>query len=331
MMVLSWGKTMANKLGVFYHNLATMLEAGVPILRALQTAQSGFSRGHRRTITQVIEHIRQGDSLAAAMARYPWTFRRLDRVLVDVGETSGNLPDCLQALAHWYEVRQRSQRILLKGLPYPSFIINAVFFILPLPPLIMGETTGGDYLWSVGWNLAKIYLPTLAIWLLMKFTPDNGLFRQLFDYIVNMIPGLGKALKRMALSRYCRAFSLMLKAGVPAVQGARHANDMVANTVALRLVAGAADAAADGQPFSSGFKSGLPFGFLEFWQTGEETGKLEEMTRRLADNLAELAEDGMEQFATWLPRLLYFIILVIMAIAIVKAFMGIIPAMTQIG
>ena len=81
---------------------------------------------------------------------------------------------------------------------------------------------------------------------------------------------------------------------------------------------GAASATA-GSPISEGFSKKLPAEFLELWRAGEETGRIDETAKRLADNYAAGAEFWFSQWAIWLPRVVYFIVCGIIAFAILMA------------
>ena len=72
------------------------------------------------------------------------------------------------------------------------------------------------------------------------------------------------------------------------------------------LLAGGAESALSGRPISEGFSAKLPKEFLEAWRIAEETGALDDVSQRLAENYAERAEHSITEFCRWLPRLVYF-------------------------
>lgn len=75
-----------------------------------------------------------------------------------------------------------------------------------------------------------------------------------------------------------------------------------------------------GEPVSAGFSDKLPLDLLDLWHVGEETGKLDDATKRLADMYAYSAEQMMTEFCKWLPRVIYFLICILMITLILSSF-----------
>ena len=113
---------------------------------------------------------------------------------------------------------------------------------------------------------------------------------------------------------------MLCKAGIPITQCARSACELTGNAAVTRLLEKGTDSAGAGSAISHGFSKKLGQDFLNAWQVGEETASLDEVTRRLADNAAENAERMFTEFAQWLPRLFYFLVLIFMAAMILKGF-----------
>jgi len=111
---------------------------------------------------------------------------------------------------------------------------------------------------------------------------------------------------------------MLYKAGIPIVQSADKAAALTGNTVIADLFEGGAESARNGNAVVSGFSDKLPLDFLNIWQVGEETGSLDNVTRRIADNYADSAELLFTEFARWLPRLIYALICLLMIMTIFK-------------
>jgi len=119
---------------------------------------------------------------------------------------------------------------------------------------------------------------------------------------------------------------MLIKAGVPITDCAERAASAAGNAVVTDLVKPAAVSAKAGNPVSDGFPPKLPKDFLEIWRVGEETGKLDDVTKRLADGNAEAAEFWFTEFARWLPRLIYCLICLLMIYYIIVNFLKIMSA-----
>ena len=104
------------KRAAFYHDLSVLLEAGLPILRSLDTVTAGLQGRLHKIFSEVRDSISKGNSVSEAMTKYKKAFGKLDVMLVEAAEKSGNLPMCFKLLSNWYEFRLRSRRIMIKGL-----------------------------------------------------------------------------------------------------------------------------------------------------------------------------------------------------------------------
>lgn len=307
---------------ILYQNLANLLDAGVPLLRSLQSSSAGLNHKLARRFPVLAETIHGGNSLAEAMRRHPKHFGRLDSIAVEVGETSGQLPRALHLLADWYFFTKRLRSIILSGLLLPFLLVHIAAILVPLPRLILGQADLTQYRSTVILALLPLYLIIFVVSAIRRFTPETGPLRRVLDRLLFLVPVLRKGLRDLALSRYNRAFHMLLSAGVPGVRAAEMAVEYTGNAVIAHRLRGAAEAARQGNLFWEGFDPRLPVEFIESWRVGEESGSLDRTTQRLADKYAESAEMLLKEFARWLPRIIYFIIMIMMAAAILRLAQG---------
>jgi type IV pilus assembly protein PilC len=146
-----------------------------------------------------------------------------------------------------------------------------------------------------------------------------GELRRFMDALVLKIPVLGKALRKIAICRYCWAFYMLYKAGVPITQCAQQAIGVTGNIIVADALKGGAESALAGNMLCEGFSPELPDDFLNLWRIGEETGELDSCVKHLVDNTSEDAERLLGEFVQWLPRLIYFLICVLLVILIIRA------------
>ncbi len=316
---------MKNIRPVVYQNLSTLLASGVPILRALQTTGRGVRGKWRRVFNEMHDYVAGGNSLAEAMAQHRRMFLKMDVLVVETGEISGNLPQALELLSDWYKLLNRMKALIRSGMILPVLLIHFMAVLGPaptlLPQLIQGGADWGIFGHSVIRTLLVwFYIPAAAIWAVINLTPQTGITRRFLDEVVMMVPLLGKGIRYQAISRYCRAFSMFISAGVDGVESARKATEVTGNGAVANCFKGAAEAAKEGKPFSEGLSKRLPLMFREQWMVGEETGQLDEITRRLADSTAETAERAFKEFSVWFPRIVYFIVLFKMASMILQGY-----------
>lgn len=306
-----------------YHNLAVMLEAGLPITRALRTAVPGVRCTLRDGFVAAAEGVADGETMSATMAKHPQVFEPLEVLLVDVGETSGNLPECVEQLSKWFTFCDRGRKMLTSGMFLPAIIFHAAVFIVPLPKFFLTNMTFAGYLWRVLAPLLIAWAIVFGIVAVIRYTPKTGPARLMFDKLMMRIPILRGAIRQLCLSRYFRVCAMMLSAGVPIVRATRQATEVGGNSEVMGLVRGGAESAEAGHPVSEGFSPRLERQYLEMWQTGEVTGDLDKMCWRIADTSGERAEGAIKALCTWVPRVIYFILMIWMAINVVQGFTGV--------
>jgi type II secretory pathway component PulF len=289
-----------------YHTLSVMLNAGVPITRALRSVPKGGRYG--RLFAQIEQDVAQGSGLSDAVRNCRTKFQKLDRVLIQVGEETGQLPEMLEELSQWYSFRQRLNRTIRSGMVYPLLMIHALAFIGPVVPFALNEFDTGIYFRGLLGILALFYIPAAVILAMKCLTPRQGPFRWMLDSITLFLPLLGKAVRELELSRYTKIFAITCRAGIPIVRCAEMATEVVSNQVMVRRLKGAQERAALGQEMSTGFSNALPAEFISIWQVGEESGELDNTAYRLAKMHAENAEMRFSILAQWTPRIVYAIV-----------------------
>ena len=299
---------MPGGLAIAYHNLANMLEAGVPVQRSLNTLIPGLTGRLQKAFLALAEGVAQGNPLTHTMVQYPKVFDPVDVMLVEVGEGSGNLPDMIALLSKWHEMSDRMRKRLISGLIFPVLVLTIAAFVYYLPALVLGELSLKAYLFKAAGILMLFWVPAGIIFLIVRTTPKTGQARRVLDKIVLRIPVLGSAVHKLAIGRFCWAFHMLCKAGVPYSESVDMALSVTGNTVIADRFAPAAKSVKGGELMSAGLSKELPLDLVEMWKTGEETGRLDEVSKKLADNYSEQAEFWFAEFTRWFPRFVYFLI-----------------------
>jgi type II secretory pathway component PulF len=303
---------MSGSLAIAYHNLSNMLEAGVPVQRSLKTLIPGLKGRLQDAFLALADGVAQGNPLAETMVLHPKIFKPVDVMLVEVGEKSGNLPDMIGLLAKWHEMSARMLKRLISGLLLPILVLTIAAFVYPLPSFVLGGFDVNSYLIRVTEILMLFWVPAGIIFLIVRTTPRTGTARRILDSIAIRIPILGSAIRRLAIGRFCWAFHMLCKAGMPYSESVDMALSVTGNAEIADLFAPAAKSVKAGELMSEGFSKKLPLELVEMWKTGEETGMLDDVTKRLADNYSEQAELWFAEFARWFPRFVYFLICLVL-------------------
>ncbi len=309
---------MSSKLAIIYHDLAVLLDAGLPIIKSLDTVSEGL-QGHLRNIfSSLTKSVSQGNTFADSMAKYPKVFARLDVMLVKSAELSGELPNCFKMLSNWYEFRNRIKGIIISGLILPILILHIMVFIVPLPSMVLGKISTTEYMMQIAKVLGLLYLLIGIALSVYHSVPNNGLFRILLDALILRIPILGQAVRQLSICRYCRGFNMLYKAGVPIKDCAAQATELTGNLIIADMFKDGAASIAAGKMAYEGFSRSLPLDYLSLWQTGEQIGELDKMVDKIAEIAGDRAELLFTEFAKWLPRLLYALVCIVLIIQIFK-------------
>ena len=136
------------------------------------------------------------------------------------------------------------------------------------------------------------------------------------DNVVVRIPVLGQAVREVSIFRYCRAFNMLYKAGVPITQCTAQAYSVTGNAVIAAWFTNAAKSSRDGNPAYLGLSTRLPIEYRNLWEIGEESGELDKTIDKMAEMAWDKAEFYFTEFARWLPRLVYAIVCIVILIQI---------------
>jgi len=304
----------------FYYNLAVMLDAGMPILRAFDTARQSSKGSMRNVISDIYEELSQGNPLSDAISKFPDVFSQFDIAAVDAADRSGSLPEVLRLLSDWHQLKTSINRKIISGLMFPVFILVIAALVVPVPGVVLSKSP----LWYAPLQslviLGVFAVPVIFIIILVKLMPKSGSFRSVFDLVCLKIPLLGKALKHYAVSRFCYTFYILQKAALPVADCMKTALQSTTNAVIVECLKGGLESVEAGRTVSEGLKNPFVDGFVEMWAIGEETGQTDTVAKKLADLNKEESLHYFKQFADWLPKVAYFIICIMMIIMILRGY-----------
>lgn len=246
------------RLAVFTQQLATLLGAGLPIDEALSAlADETDDLKLRHLVAALRGRVREGRSLAAALAEFPESFDELYVATVTAGESSGRLDDALHRLAEYADQRDGLQRELWTALAYPVLLLivaSAVVMGLMtsvVPKVIdVFENLGRELPWLTEVMLAlSRFLSAWGLWLGLAIALLLTLFaaalrrievRARLDAFLLRVPGLGRLLRAMDTARATRTLAVLVGSGVPVLESLKLAVGTVRREpmrVALRQAA----------------------------------------------------------------------------------------------
>jgi type II secretory pathway component PulF len=307
----------------FYHQLGALTGAGLGLTRGLETLQRNPpARSYRYLIGRILEQLASGYTFTESLRRIGQRLPEFDIALLQAGEQSGRLETCFRLLADYYRDRARIARQIISDLAYPAFLFHFAILIFPFAQLF---TTGNwvRYLAQTLGVLIPIYL-VLAIIIFAAQSRHGETWRALIESIVHPIPVLGTARHYLALSRLAAALEALLGAGVTIIEAWELAGTACGSPALRRAVLAWRPQVTAGQTPAEAVSNSRQFPelFANQYNTGEVSGTLDDTLRRLHNYYQEEGTRKLHAVAQWTPRLVYLLIVLMIAWRIVKFWMG---------
>lgn len=288
---------------MFLRQFSTLMRAGVTIVDAVKIlSQQVDSKALRKTLTEVDDELRKGNSLSNTLAKYPKIFEPLTINLIRAGELSGNIDESLDRLATHYDKAYQTRQKVISAMSYPIVVgflaIGVVIFLLSsivpmfaemfegmgneLPPLtqfVMGSSDFVKNYWYI--LIAGALLFAGIIWLMKR--DEKG--KYLLDTIMLKIPLFGNMLKKSALARLTRTLSSLFSSSVPILQAMTMTEKVVGNAVMSKVIIASRDSLERGGSLTEPMKNHWAFPPLipHMIMIGEQTGSLDHMLAKVAE------------------------------------------------
>lgn len=291
---LKQGRLSQKELLTFTVNLATLLDAGIPLLEGLSSLSHDIGSPRvKSVILDLGKRIQAGSSLKDALAASPTSFSELYQALVGVGEATGKLDSVLNDLAKMLEwqldLRSKIREVMtyptilglvligvvtlmvIKVIPMFKSVLEAVNVALPLPTQVMFALSD---LAQRRWPLVVAQLGVLAVAIAVANRTDRG--RLLLDSAKLRVPLFGPLLQKIVLSRFSRTLSVCLNAGLNAIESLRLSMKAAGNAKVAHAVERAETAIRTGQGLRDSLaQTGVfPPLVLRMVAVGEQSGKL---------------------------------------------------------
>ncbi|CED72606.1 general secretion pathway protein F [Aliivibrio wodanis] len=293
-----------NDLSLITRQLATLVQAGMPLEECLKAVAEQGEKAHIRSMMMgVRSKVIEGYPLAESFGEYPHVFDDLFCSMVAAGEKSGHLDTVLNRLADYAENRQKMRSKLQQAMIYPIMLtliaIAVISFLLAtvVPKIVdqfvqmgQGLPTVTEILLAasnfvVHWGLLVVVAVVLVIvgvkWLLTK--PH---LRLAWDKKILRLPVIGKVVRGLNTSRFARTLSICTSSAIPLLDGMKVAADVMSNKYFKQQVLEAADNVREGASLRISLEQTklFPPMMLHMIASGEQSGELEQMLTRSADN-----------------------------------------------
>jgi len=351
----AFGRVKTKVLTQVTRQLSTLQDAGLPILRSLNILEEQQRPGTLKNILRgVAEDIEGGSTLSEACSKHPKAFNRLYVNMVAAGETGGVLDVILQRLAEFMEKAEKLKRKIIGAMIYPAavvtfamgIVVGIMIVVIPkfkdifkdfdvtLPAATQGLMGVSD--WVVhgkppGW--AVIVFSPFAIFFVFKLIRSSKGGRYVVDFVGLKIPVFGTLLQKSSVARFTRTLGTLISAGVPILEAILITRETSGNEVYSRALEKVHDSIREGESFaaplrSTGVCDGLVTNMID---VGEETGELDKMLLKIADNYEEDIDVAVASLVSLLEPLMIVLLGSIVGFIVIALFLPLVSLIESVN
>jgi type IV pilus assembly protein PilC len=346
---LGIGRVSAKQLTAFTRQLSTLQDAGLPLLRSLQILEGQMRPGAMKNVlVGVCEDVEGGAALSEAMSKHPRAFDKLYVKMVAAGEIGGVLDVILQRLAEFMEKSQKLRRKIRGAMVYPVVVITVaiailVFIMIWIIPKFeeifkeFGVELPALTLWLIntsrwvaganpdqalgGW--VYIVFSPVVLFVLFKLIRKAGPGKAVTDTLFLWTPVFGPLVRKTTIARFTRTLGTLISAGVPILEAILITRDTSGNWVFERALAKVHDSIREGESFAEPLRESKTCDAIvvNMIDVGEETGELDAMLMKVADNYDEEVDVAVASLVSLLEPLMVVLLGGIVGTIVVAMFL----------
>ncbi len=347
------GKVKPKVMCTFTRQLATLVDAGLPLLRGMRVLER---QERHPTLKSVIGQmgvaIEGGSTFSEALAQHPKVFNRLYINMVKAGELGGVLEVVLNRLAEFMEKAQKIKGKVVAAMFYPVAVMTVATVILgvlmvyvvpkfeqvfkdmlegrPLPAftrvvLTISRTIAQNFLMSLG--------AIVAFAILVKLFLRSKFGRRLWDRFKLNMPVLGPVMSKVAIARFTRTLGTLVSSGVPILQALTIVRETSGNVIVSEAVAKVHESVKEGETITAPLDSSnvFPPMVISMVDVGEQTGALPEMLMKIADTYEDEVDNAVSAMTSLLEPIMIVFLAVVVGSIVIALFLPLIDMINQLG
>jgi type IV pilus assembly protein PilC len=344
------GKVKIKVLTVFTRQLATLIDAGLPLLRSLNTlARQERNPVMRNTMTQLATSVESGSTFSEALAQHPGVFNKLYVNMVKAGELGGVLEIVLARLAEFQEKAQKIKGKVTSAMVYPVVVLVIavlilsflLVFIVPkfqkiFTEALPGQDLPGITLFVIGLSHILIdywylVLGTIAgVVIAYKIFASTPVGAVVIDRVALRLPVFGDLLSKTAISRFARTLGTLISSGVPILQALNITRETAGNHVVGSAIGRIHDSVKEGESVVGPMEASgvFPPMVTSMVQVGEETGQLPDMLVKVADVYEGEVDNVVTGLTSVLEPIMIVMLAVIVGVIVIALFMPMVKLIT---
>ena len=342
-------KVKADEIVIFSRQLATMVDAGIPIMQGIDALQEQVTHpAFKRVLISIRDDIQHGNSLSAAFAKHPAVFDTFYVNMIKVGETGGVLSKILDRVSSYLEKTLRLKRKVQSALIYPIVVVCMAVIITVILLVKVVPTFAGIYasfnrelpamtqlLITISdvlrkyllWIIAGIIVIVVALRQWHK-TPQGAL---VIDRSILRLPIFGNLLRKVAISRFSRTLATLIQSGVPILESLEIVGKTIGNRLLELVVEDVKINVREGESLAAPLsKSGVfPPMVTRMIGIGEKSGQMEKMLLKIAEFYDDQVDAAVEGLTSIIEPLIIGFLGIVIGFIVIALFLPIIT-ITQI-
>jgi type IV pilus assembly protein PilC len=346
-------KVKPKEMMVLTRQLATLIDAGLPLARGLRVLHRQCTNSTLKdALADMLETVETGNTFSESLANHPKLFNNLYVNMVKAGEAGGVLEAVLNRLAEFMEKGEKIKNKVKSAMTYPVVVLVAAlgivaFLLLKVIPKfqqIFDDLMDGEGMPAITafviaaseWVQANWYIAlggSIIGWILFKAavkTPKGSFLR---DRIVLKLPGYGQLAQKTAVARLTRTLGTLLSSGVPVLQALAIVKDTSDNQVIANAIQSVHDSVKEGEGMTApmGACGVFPAMVVSMVEVGEETGALPEMLIRIANTYDDEVDTAVEAMTSVIEPIMIIFLAVVVGGIVIAMFMPLISIIGTIG
>jgi type IV pilus assembly protein PilC len=338
-------------ISVFARLLATMINAGLPILRSLKIIEK---QTENLRLVEVIQSVRdqveEGHALSLAMSKHPKVFQPLIIAMVKSGEESGSLDIVLDRISHDLEREIEIRQRVAAGVRYPVIIMSAAFVIVAIVLVFVVPAFQGIFesmdaklplMTQVLVNISMVIRHSMAVVIVVgvllatayRYLSKIPSVSRTIDAVKLRLPVFGMLLRKIALARFARTMAILLRSGVPILRALSVVEQTVGNAVIAAAVTASKESIREGERISPPLEETgeFPPMVIDMIAVGEETGALDMMLEKISEFYDQEVDYTIDAFTTLIEPVLIMFLGTVIGFIVVALYMPLFSIVTQLS
>lgn len=344
------GRVKSKILCTFTRQLATLVDAGLPLLRGLRVLEKQERNATLKGIIgELAVAIEGGSTFSEALAQHPKVFNRLFVNMVKAGELGGVLEVVLNRLAEFMEKAQKIKGKVIAAMFYPSAVMLVAVtiltvlmtYVVPKFETVFEGMFQGEPLpdftrvvLGISRTIRDHIIVTMAVLAafvtVFMITIRTKLGRRIFDKLKLVMPILGPVFSKVAIDRFARTLGTLVTSGVPILQALTIVKETSGNVIIGNAIGAVHESVKEGETITAPLENSgvFPPMVISMVDVGEQTGALPEMLLKIADNYAEEVDNAVSAMTSLLEPIMIVFLAVIVGSIVIAMFLPLIRAMT---